>query len=85
MREPVSAWWAEHLRGLQFKRSFGGNSATFGTEGNREILITGLPRDREFTRGGWYDVVVAPLGVAAGKTAYGGPVSTPHARFVGLP
>lgn len=73
------------LRGLQFRKALGQGSATFGTEGKREILISGLPTDRQYTPGEWYDFVVRPLGVSEGKNAYGGPVITPHALFVGLP
>jgi hypothetical protein len=73
------------LRGLQLRKAFDAGSATFGTRGNREILVSGLPTDRQYTPGEWYDFVVRSLGVSEGKNAYGGPVTTPHALFVGLP
>jgi len=73
------------LRGLRFRRVIGNRSATFGTPGDREIEISGLPTDRSLTPGEWYDFLVRPLGVSTGTNAYGGAVTTPHALYVGLP
>ncbi len=73
------------VRGLQFKKFIGNRVASFGTDGNHEIMVSNLPTDRTFSPGTWYDLVLVTLGVGSATNAYGAAISVPHAAFAGLP
>jgi hypothetical protein len=73
------------LRGIKAKRTIGPGSATFGGEGTCEIIVSGLPADRSFSAGEWYDLLVLPIGTSRGTNAYGATVVVPKAIYLGLP
>ncbi len=73
------------LRGVQFKKMIDARRATFGTKGQRDLIISALPTDQKFNPGDWYDVVVSSLGFGTIMNEFGSARFLPHAMFVGLP
>ena len=71
------------LDGLTFKRYLGIRSGTFGTDGGREILVSGLPEKFTYSQGARYGFIVRSLGVTEAKNFYGGTITVPHAWYVG--
>ncbi len=72
------------VRGLALNRILDRGEATFGTPGDHEVMVSGIPSSVRLGSSG-NDFILLGLGVTRGTNAYGGTVTVPKFRFLGQP